>query len=248
MNRTFEPAKESEMKNIAFAAALLALALLVAACSTAPKAPAITLGAAPWKDGERLVYDIVDKNGNTLGTSEFSFARDGDAWLLTASDKAGQVDQTSVVRVDSATLLPLGKEKIIKRPGTDATLSITYGGGKVQIKALVNGKDQNVTIDAPAAAIENDQLLMTLRAMPFAEGYQGSLVNVVPDTASRVNTTVRVKGREKVRTPSGSVNAWRVELDFGQARQSAWYAVEAPYTMVQYDNGATRLVLKEAQP
>ncbi len=235
------------MKRFAPVVVLLGLALLVAACSLGgPAAPALTLGAAPWQDGERTLYDIVDSQGNKLGTSEFSYARDGDAWLLTATDKAGQVDQMAKVRIDAATLRPLSKEKTIKRPGTDATLDIAYAGGKVQIKAVVNGKDQSASIDLPANALENDQLLMTLRAMPFAEGYAGSVVDVVPDTASRVNTTVRVKGKETVDTPAGSVETWRVELDFVQAKQTVWYAVAAPYTMVQYDNGATKMVLSSS--
>lgn len=232
------------MKRILCLAGLLTLAALVAACSAGGSpVPTVALGQAPWQDGERAIYNIVDRNGSTLGTSEFSFAREGDAWLLTATDRAGQVDQTAKVRVDAATLKPLRKDKTIQRPGTDATLNITYAAGKVQIHAIVNGKEQNVSIDMPPDGLENDQLLMTLRALPFAEGYQGRLTDVVPDTASRVGTTVRVKGKEKVETPAGTFEAWRVELDFGQAKQSVWYAVEAPHTMVQYDNGTTKLVL-----
>lgn len=231
------------MKKLITLIALAALAVVVAACGSS--APALTLGAAPWKDGEKTLYDIVDKSGKKLGTSEFSFAKDGDAWLLTATDKAGQLDQTAKVRIDGSTLKPLGKEKTIKNASTDATLSITYSAGKVQIKAVVNGKDQSASIDFPANALENDQLLMTLRALPLAEGYQCLVVDVVPDTAAKVNTTVRVKGQEKVETPAGSVDAWRVELDFGQAKQTVWYAVAAPFTMVQYDNGATKMVLSK---
>lgn len=163
---------------------------------------------------------------------------------MTVSDKAGQLDQTARVRIDATTLKPLAKEKTIVRPDTEATLTITYTEGKVQIDAVVNGKEQSATIDLPDNALENDQLLMTLRALPFAEGYRASLVDIVPDTASRVNTTVLVEGKEQVTTPAGQFEAWRVELDFGQAKQTVWYAVEAPYTMVQYDNGATKLVLK----
>ncbi len=232
------------MKKLGTLIVLVILAVVATACSGA-RAPALTLGAAPWKDGEGAVYDIVDQNGSKVGTSEFSFTKDGDAWLLTTTTKAGEGDETAKVRIDGATLRPLGKEKTIKNAGTDATLSITYSAGKVQMKAVVNGKEQNVAVDIPANVLENDQLLMTLRAMPFAEGYQGSLVTFVPESASKMNTTVRVLGREKVETPAGSVDAWRVEGDFGQTKQSAWYTVAAPFTMVQYDNGTTKMVLSE---
>jgi len=234
------------MKRILYLAGPFLLAALIAACSgRGASVPTVTLGHAPWRDGERLTYNIVDRNGSTLGTSEFRLAQEGDGWQLTATDKAGQLDQTATVRLDGSTLKPLSKEKTIHRAGTDATLKITYSAGKVQINAVVNGKEQNVSIDMPADGLENDQLLMTLRALPFAQGYDGRLTDVVPDTASKVPTTVRVASQEQVTTPAGTFTAWRVELDFGQAKQTVWYAVEAPHAMVQYDNGTTRLVLAQ---
>lgn len=242
------------MKRTVWVMGLLMLALLVAACSSGGGAnvPELTLGSAPWQDGEKIIYDIVDQKDNKLGTSEFTFAQDGNAWVLSASDRIDgpdpakpAIEQIAKVRIDATTLKPLGKEKTIQRSGTDAKLNITYTGGKLEIKATVNGKNQHVAIDVPASAIENDQLLMTLRALPFAEGYEARFVNVVPDNAAKINTTVRVKGKEQVDTPAGSVEAWRVELDFGQAKQTAWYQVAAPNQMVQYDNGASKLVLSK---
>lgn len=219
------------------------LAVVAAACGSS--APALTLGAAPWQDGEKVVYDIVDANGSKIGTSEYSFARDGDAWLLTATNKAGGAEETAKVRLDGSTLRPLSKEKTIKAADTDATLNVTYNAGKMQIKAVVNGKEQSAAVDIPANVLESDQLLMTLRAIPFAQGYQGSVVTVAADNASKINTRVRVVGQEKVQTPAGSVDAWHVEGDFGQTKQSAWYAVAAPYTLIQYDAGTTKMVLSK---
>lgn len=220
-----------------------AILTVVAAACSGTRAPALTLGAAPWEDGEKAVYDIVDTSGNTLGTSEYSFARDGDGWLLTSTSTVGQDVATAEVRVDGATLRPLGKEKTIKSAGSETTLSIDYSGGKAQMKAVVDGKEQSLAVDIPANMLENDQLLMTLRAMPFAEGYQGSLVTFVPESASKLNTTVRVVGREEVETPAGSVDAWHVEGTLGQEKHSAWYAAVAPYTMVQYESGTSKMVL-----
>ncbi|HOG46959.1 MAG TPA: hypothetical protein PLJ35_08440 [Anaerolineae bacterium] len=82
-----------------------------------PERPGAHPGAAPWQDGEKAIYDIVDANGSKIGSSEYSFAGDGDAW--------------------------------------------------------------------------------------------------------------------------------HVEGDFGQSKQSAWYAVAAPYTMLQYDAGSTKMVLSK---
>ena len=99
-------------------------------------------------------------------------------------------------------------------------------------------------IDVPANAIENDQLLMTLRALPFADGYQTRFVTVVGQSVAKIDTSIRVTGREKIDVPAGSFDAWKVELDFGQAKQQVWYQVETPNNMVQYDNGTTKMVLR----
>jgi hypothetical protein len=221
------------------------LASLAVACSSGGSGPGLDLGDAPWRDGDRALYDIVDRDGVKLGSSEFTFARDGEAWVLSAAEKIGELDQVSRVRVDAATLKPLGEEKTIRTADADVTLNTTYAGGKLEIKAVVNGENRSATIDVPATALDNDQLLMTLPALRFAEGYEGRYVNVVGANAARVNTTVRVKGRETVSVPAGSYEAWRVELDFGQAKQYAWYQVDAPHQMVQYDNGNIRYVLAE---
>ena len=99
------------------------------------------------------------------------------------------------------------------------------------------------SMDAPSDSLDNDQLLGTLRALRFADGYDGKYVNLFTSTARSLPTTIRVQGREKVDVPAGSFDTWKVELDFGQAKQYAWYQAEAPNQLVQYDNGATRMVL-----
>ena len=226
--------------------ALLALAMVALGCNSGGAA-ALALGPAPWQDGGQALYDVLDRQGTRLGSEEILFAKDGEAWVLTVADKIPPLEQTSKVRIDAATLKPLGGDKTIRSQGTDVTIKTAYAGGKLQIDAVVNGENRSANTAVPANALDNDQLLMTLRAAPFAEGYRARLVTVVPGNATKVNTTVTVKGKETVQVPAGSFEAWRVELDFGQVKQSAWYQVEAPHEMVQYDNGATRLVLASAR-
>lgn len=232
------------MRTIIVGLVLSLLAVALVGCSTTG-APAtqLALGAAPWKDGERLAYDWQDKNGNKIGTAEVAFAREGNAWLLTHVDKLPNLDQTVRVRLDVTSLRPLGAEKTIKAQGTDARISTSYEGGKLNVKATVNGEDKAASVDVPANILENDQLLQTLRALTFADNYEGKFVNVVGQNAAKIDTTVRVKGKERLQLPAGAFDTWKVELDFGQAKQYAWYRVDAPNTLVQYDNGQTKLVL-----
>lgn len=232
------------MKKVWLGLSLLTVIALLVGCGSGGQTQGLSLGSAPWKDGEQALYDVVDKSGNKIGTSTRAFTRDGNAWVLDEVDAAAGVNQAAKVRIDAGTLKALGEEKTIRAPQTDVTLNTTYANGKLEIRAVVNGKNQSVTIDVPANGLDSDQLLETLRALPFAEGYKAKLVTVVGANAAKINTTVQVKGKEKVEVPAGSLEAWRVELTFGQAKQTAWYEVEAPFRMVQYDNGQTKLVLR----
>jgi hypothetical protein len=232
------------MKRVTLLVLASAIMILAAACTPAsPSAADLTLNAAPWKDGEKLAYDWLDKNGAKIGTAEVGFAKDGNAWVLSNADKIGGVDQVTKVKMDGASLRPLGAEKTVKAQGTDATISTTYAGGKLDVKAVVNGEQKSGSVDVPANVLDNDQLLHTLRALPFAANYQGKVVNVVGQNAAKVDTVVRVQSKEQVQAPTGAVEAWKVELDFGQAKQYAWYQVASPFTLVQYDNGQTKMVL-----
>jgi hypothetical protein len=232
------------MKCPLLALSLPAAVALLAGCNSGGSAEqGLALGSVPWQDGDRALYQVVDREGAVVGRSEFTFAQEDGVWLISATDKIGQLDQVYTVRLDATTLKPLGEEKTIHTGDSDVTLSTTYAEGRLQIDAVVNGEERSAGIDVPAHALDNDQLLMTLRALQFAEGYEGRYVNVVAANAARINTTVRVVGQEEVEVPAGSFQTWRVELDFGQAKQNVWYQVDAPQHMVQYDNGNLKFVL-----
>jgi hypothetical protein len=203
----------------------------------------LALGSAPWSDGDRLQYDWLDKNGTKVGSADYSFAKDGDAWLLSTAEDFASMNQTAKVRVDAQTLAPLGTEKTIKAQGTDALITTAYQGGKLDIKAVVNGDDKSATMDVPAHSLDNDQIILTLRALQFAEGYEGKYNNIIGQNATRVPTTIRVKGKEQVTVPAGTFEAWKVELDFGQAKHNAWYQVDGAHDLLQYDNGNIKLAL-----
>ena len=211
--------------------------------TTATQDGGLGLLPAPWQDGETADYDVLSASGNKIGTSQIAIAAQGDAWAVFESDKIVDLDQSWTIRIDAKTLRPLGQEKTIHTSATDATISTTYDGGKLSIKAVVKGEQRSASLDVPSNSIDNDQLLVTLRALPFAEGYEAKYTTVVAQNALKVGTTVRVKARETVSVPAGSFETWRVELDFGQGKQQAWYSVAAPHRLVQYDNGATRMVL-----
>jgi hypothetical protein len=249
------------MKAVKYAISLLALGALLAACGAAPAAtapattvpaatelpPVLGLDIAPWQDGSTASYEWLDASGNQIGTSQFEFSLNVGVWTIAETDAVSGLDQTVVMRVDAATLAPLGEQKTIHTANSNVDLTTQYENGKLIINANVNGQNRTASLDVPANAIDNDQLLMTLRALPFAQGYEAEYVIIVADNALKVNTTVTVQAKETVDVPAGSFESWRVQIAAGQSTQTAWYQVNAPHMLVQYDNGTNRMVLTGGQ-
>jgi PBP1b-binding outer membrane lipoprotein LpoB len=216
--------------------------------TSTPTAPATGAGlgleAAPWQNGSTASYQWVDDaSGEQIGTSEFTFASEDGEWVITEDDSIGELEQKIEMRINLETLAPLGETKTITTSNTNAQITTSYENGKLNITAVVNGKTSTASIDVPSNALDNDQLLMTLRALPFAEGYTADYVAVVAQNALKVDTTVTVLAAETIEVPAGSFESWHVELQASQSTQNAWYQVDPPHMLVQYDNGVNRMVL-----
>jgi hypothetical protein len=245
---------------------LLSLALLTSACGSAASAtgtrtpaaastgapPAtqasvgLGLNAAPWQNGSQASYEwFDDKSGAQIGTSQYSFALNNNVWTISEQEKIGEVNQTIEMMVNDKTLEPVGEKKTIKTSNTTADITTSYKNGKLDISAVVNGKTSNASLDVPSNAIDNDQFLMSLRALPFAQGYKADYVVIVAQNALKVNTTITVLSQEKIDVPAGSFETWHVEAQAGQSTQNAWYQVAAPHELVQYDNGTNRMQLSK---
>jgi hypothetical protein len=164
-------------------------------------------------------------------------------WTIEETDKIGELDQTIAMQVNATTLAPLGEHKTIQTASNNIEITTQYENGKLGITAIVDGDTRTASIDVPPNAIDNDQFLMTLRALPFAEGYTATYVVIVAQNALKVDTTVTVQATETIDVAGSSVDAWHVQVSAAQAQQSVWYGVDAPHTLLKYDNGTTQMVL-----
>jgi len=204
------------------------------------------LAPAPWSNGESSNYDwLEDGSGSQIGTSLISITQQATNWIITEVDSIGQEGQTIEMTINGETLEPVGEQKTIKATGNDIQLTSVYSSGKVDITADINGTTKTASVDVPQNAVDNDQLLITLRALPFSEGYKATYVIVNTINATKTNGIFTVQAQEMVTVPAGSFDTWKVEMNFGQTTQYAWYGVEAPYTLVKYDNGTTQMVLSK---
>jgi hypothetical protein len=238
------------MKKAIYALTFLFALLLLGACSSATPttlpASGLGLAPAPWSNGETTNYTwLADASANQIGTSSITMSLQGANWIIDEADIIGQETQTIVMTITVGTLQPVGELKTIKTPTNDIQLTSAYSALNVDITADVNGTQKTASVSVPENAVDNDQLLMTLRALPFSEGYITNYVIVNTINATKVNGTFTVQPQETVTVPAGSFNAWKVEMSFGQTTQYAWYQVDSPFKLVKYDNGTTQMVLSK---
>jgi hypothetical protein len=200
---------------------------------------------APWADGERLRYH-ADRQGQAMGTAEFSIAKEAFGWTISEVDAFAPVTQTIVMRL-TPSLRPLGETSSAVGPQNNTTLNTSYRDTKLAVSSTVNGESKQSSLVVPMASLDIDQLLMTLRALAFATGLQTKLTVIDAGSLSQIPLTVQVQSRETISTPLGSFETWKTVLDFGQAKQYCWYQVDSPHLLVKFDDGSFTLLLAEKQ-
>lgn len=214
-----------------------------------------TLGlrSAPWVDGERVEYRVVDSLDRYLGRAGFTFAKDGGDWVLNHTSETARLEEHYTMKLEGWSLKPISQVKSIATPEGSIKLSTRYIGGKVEVSASTrpsgsrDGNTITLATSIPTDAYDNDQLPMSLRSLPFETGYTAQYTNIISGTL-RTPTTITVKGKETVKTPAGTFESWRVVADFGKVSHYLWYQVEAPHHLVKYDNGDAKLVLSAISP
>ncbi len=101
-------------------------------------------------------------------------------------------------------------------------------------------------IDWDADTLLEDQLALSLRALPFSAGYSREM-RILPTQisnkathASPVAGQIRVLRDEAVEAGDTTVVAWRVEVTFGEAIQTYWFEKAGHHILVGFDSSDGR--------
>jgi ATP-dependent protease HslVU (ClpYQ) peptidase subunit len=218
---------------------LILAAMLLAGCgATATPAPAMTL-TPPWTAAERAEYSIA-RAGQIEGTIVFTTTSKDGGYVLATETRLGPVTDITQVRVDKD-LKPIGATHELTGAGqADAAIMTVYDKGKATLQAKTADGTKAGSVDIPANTWDNDQVVMSLRALPLAEGYTKTMT--INATGNVIKTDITVASKEQVQTPAGSYTAYKVVLSFGSAQQTFWYDVNKPYTLVKFENPAVQRV------
>jgi len=213
-----------------------------------PSAPPVTFGKAPWSVGEKTSYTVTTRDGQPAGTATYTVGGEFEAATVSANLNIGATQDRYQIGFDGRTFAPASElRSIVTEQGTiDIRAEFHPGGATIEVIDR-NGTVRN-QLSLPQVYYVNDQFLIILRALPFAEGYQGSL-QLVPSqgTLTNIPTVVTVTGKEDVVTPLGTISCWRVTAEYegAAAPQTLWYSAAAPNNLVKYDTNRYIYTLTE---
>ena len=212
-------------------------------------APPVAFEPAPWRQAERTTYAIQDRDtGQQVGQATYTIGREFETDSLSANVTINQTQDRYQLGFNTRTFQPTSEIRTVSTAQGTFEIRAEYHEGGATIEVVSAGGTQRAELVLPPVYYANDQLLLLLRALPFADGYRGFLT-LVPSQGNppQVPTTVTVVGQETVSTPLGPLRAWRVEADFNGNKQDLWYGVEGPHYLVKYDNGRYVWLLSQVQ-
>lgn len=226
---------------LAIGSVALVATVTAAALAAHRAAPALQLGAIPYRDGETWQYRWLQDNRQVgwLTISVASVAWGGSpAWVFKTETRTGSdptvtpVDVTQVY-ADAANLQALRTEAALAGPDGHYEIRLDYAPRRVTYAAQTPKGPQSGTQPLPGPAYDNDQLLMLLRALPLAPDYAAKLLCVQPRTVAVYRLTVKVDGQESVTVAGESITCWRVTLTVNGRAQTAWYAVSPDHRLIR---------------
>ncbi len=227
--------------------ALLLVVVLLVGCSSSKPLTALT---PPFGDAETFTYDLL-VSGQKIAEPRFIVKKDQyaqqTAWLMAIDLQAGDQSEINEVWTNIATLRPLFSRIQLGSPQGDYDIRATYHEKKLNLEADTPQGEQKVERNISGAVYDNAQILMTLRALPLAEGYQTKLNFVQTKNLTRGEMVVKVVGKEKAQVPAGEFDCYKVEMSIQGAKQSCWYSVDAKHWLIKYDNGQSQFALTKTR-
>ena len=234
-------------------AACAALSLLLISCGSTVTTQVVPI-QTPLPAEEEALYRVEDGDGNQIGRVVLSITSEGaDSRLTQDYDFGdGKIDRSSVI-VDRMSMRPRSSERMVIDNTTEYRTAAAYDEDSVQVTFAGERGERQRDADISETAYDNLESLFLWRTIAMGAGESLSYVNVVVDpkrgTINRALGTIEVSGREEVRLPSGTVEAWRVDFRSAGVTNHAWYAVDGDHRLVKYDiqRGPT-LVLEQVSP
>lgn len=212
---------------------------------------------APWDDYEEALYKFTS-NGKVTDDIEFEIEKSELNGIgvykmqIPMLIKEGDFITGAVVEAD--TLKPVSSFYTKHPPEQYKDKMIEITGDyrdKIYITAKSSAGMQNLQVKLSGECVDNESSLMAIRALPLAEGFSKVFNLCILATAKSAPFEVKVVGREKISTPFGEAECYKVEMQYkGLAPAPAisiWYSADDKKTMYKYLQGTTLFELKSVK-
>ncbi len=207
--------------------------ILLLACTSEPDVDTSNIVTEiPWQSGERLEYRLVEDDGDQVGTGTLTVSQSGSNFEIGAHFESDISDDTSKVIVRSQDLKPVSSRREIVTEDDTELIEVTY----TDQGAVIKQGDKQSGMSVPEHSYDNDSSLWLWRTIDFKENYESAYITLITNRRSRQTVVLEVTGKESVRVPAGTFDAWRLEIRTANARQVAWIADTPRRTLVKYDN------------
>jgi len=130
-----------------------------------------------------------------------------------------------------------------------AVLTVVGDSSMLQVKSA--GAEE-MSLDIPSESLLPSEWAWRVSALAFEDGLVYQVIRAYPlkwsqeDERSQPQTevlTLHVVGQETITALAGEFSVWKVKL----GDETAWYAVDSPHDLIQYDNGMSIYTLSGVQ-
>ncbi len=204
----------------------------------------VALQLAMWKPGEQLTLTMKLPNGapiGLVGTYVEAGKVDGKpVWkMVVRRHVAGGLNAgLSRVTVDQATNLPLSSDWSHTLLGDAKT---KWSPTKLVITTIKDDKPVEKTVETNSVAYSNDQWFYGFRQLPLEKGYKVTLpIRVAFSGGSAVGLEMTVAGKEKVETPAGTFECFKLDTNIAQ---TFWVTDTPERYIARFDAGGVSALL-----
>ena len=230
------------MRAVLLLAALSLAAPALAACSaeTTTLSGGAIVSDIPWPASEQARYRLMDGD-DEKGSGVLTIESEGGRLTLRQAFESESFNDKVEAVVDGSTMTPEAVSRVIDGPEGKRRWEVAYGDAAASVVQRSEADERRDDISVPTRSYDSWTDVFLWRTIDFRDGYEASYADVLSATLARpqvISQTVRVKGKETVKVPAGSFEAWRVEIRSADGSQEAWYADSATRPLVRYDNGS----------
>jgi membrane protease YdiL (CAAX protease family) len=227
----------------------------------------VALNPLPWQEPQTWHYEISNILDEPIGEATCSLTPDADAVTLVCeqAQQGYEIQQgnsywysidfhgTRTIRWQRETYAPISDIS----DHTMRTLVWTLANNAITVETTYPEMETRI-VREPLPLLAQDALVTAqgvwpwqLAALSFEAGATSRLIHLSPDVwrpASNDNgpvletMLVKISGPDEIKTPSGTRNAWKVEVG---KRETAWYDAENPNLLLRYFNGMETWTLVE---